>query len=565
MAVWITLSLSESNVDIQDNQSKVTADLVCHWDSGSWNAMSPPGYITIAGTKYNFNSSFNTGQTASGSSTIATKSKTITHNSDGSKTVSVQASFSTGVSSGTVTTSKSITLTTIPRATVPTVSPTSVTLGNQVTISMPRKSSSFTHTLTYSIGNASGTIGSNLGTSTTWTPPTTLASQLPAATSGKVKITCKTYNGGTVIGTKSVNLTVTVPAGIVPVINSVGSSETVAAVTAAFGNRYVRTLSKLLIDIDAEGASGSTISAYKAVLDGVTYNKASFTSNAINHAGNMDVDVTVTDTRGRTATWAHPITVYDYDLPVVNSIEYYQCDQNGVQDNNGTYTKVTIKGKAYDVDNQNTKTLTLKYKSTQDANYTEITVPTNAWDFTAEQLISGTDPSLTYEFIARLTDKISYSEMKVITGVICISRRAGGKGVTLFAEAEGDGFKVADNQPSVFTGSVTIQGAEIKASLGDSLNWSSGDLTVTGISNYTMVLVRLDGEGTRIPCVIAGGYLRGGTAWVNSAGNIITYSVSASIVGDKLTYVNSGYMRHNASGDHGAWTQVAVDAITGLI
>lgn len=565
MAVWITLNLNESNVDTINNQSKVTAALVCHWDSGSWNATNPPGYIVIDGTKYTFNSSFNTGQSSSGSETIATKNKTITHNSDGSKTVSVSASFSTGVSSGTVTTSKSITLTTIPRATEPTVSPTSVALENSVTISMPRKSSSFTHTLTYSIGSASGTIGSNLGTSKSWTPPLSLASQLPSATSGKVKITCKTYNGSTLIGTKSVNLTVTVPSSVKPSINGVLDEEAVAAVTTAFGDRYVRTLSKIHIEIDAEGASGSSIKSYQTTLDGVAYDKANFTSNIINHAGALSVPVKVTDTRGRTDTLDLSITVFDYDAPIVNSIEYYQCDAQGVQDNEGTNTKVIIKGKAYDVDGQNTKTLTLKYKAMQDESYTTRTVPTSSWDFTAETIIANTDPSVTYELIATLTDKISSSESKVITGVICISRRAGGKGVTLFAEAQDDGFKVADNQPSEFTGPVTIQGAELKAALGDSLNWSSGDLTVDGISSYTMVLVKLVGEAILIPCVISGGYLRGGAAWVNSAGNIITYSVSASIVGDKLTYVNSGYMRHNASGNHGAWTAVAVDAITGLI
>lgn len=88
--------------------------------------------------------------------------------------------------------SGSLALTTIPRASTPSVSGT--TIGSTMTITTNRASSSFTHTLTYSIGSYSGTIATGVGASTTWTIPATLANAIPNNTSGTLSISCTTYS-----------------------------------------------------------------------------------------------------------------------------------------------------------------------------------------------------------------------------------------------------------------------------------------------------------------------------------------------------------------------------------
>lgn len=94
-----------------------------------------------------------------------------------------------------------------------------MTMGSAGTITISRASSSFTHTLTYSFGNTSGTIiTKTTATSVKWTPPLSLASQIPNATSGTCTITCTTYNGNTNIGSKTCTLTVSVPASVKPTI-----------------------------------------------------------------------------------------------------------------------------------------------------------------------------------------------------------------------------------------------------------------------------------------------------------------------------------------------------------
>ena len=124
--------------------------------------------------------------------------------------------------------SYSQTLSTIPRASKPTLSSSSVTMGNSVTVSTNRASSSFTHSLYYQIGSGGwNTIGTGIGTSKSWTVPMSLANSTPNSTSLSVKLWLETYNGSTYIGANSVSLTANVPSSVVPTINSVNLSEAV--------------------------------------------------------------------------------------------------------------------------------------------------------------------------------------------------------------------------------------------------------------------------------------------------------------------------------------------------
>ena len=105
----LSLTISESNVSKADNTSKITATLKIS-SSASWNYDSRSGYIQIDGTKYSFSHSFSVGTT-----TLATKSKTVTHDSDGGGSITVKGYYSTGVSLGNLSISKTYKLTQIDR------------------------------------------------------------------------------------------------------------------------------------------------------------------------------------------------------------------------------------------------------------------------------------------------------------------------------------------------------------------------------------------------------------------------------------------------------------------
>lgn len=119
MAVSISLSIVQNSQNQTNLTSNVTVNLTASWTGGSFNRNDPSGWVTIDGTKYTFSSDFNSSQTNSGSQTIFTKTLNISHNATtGYKTLECSASFATGVSSGTVTASKSKELTQLPTITV---------------------------------------------------------------------------------------------------------------------------------------------------------------------------------------------------------------------------------------------------------------------------------------------------------------------------------------------------------------------------------------------------------------------------------------------------------------
>ena len=100
---------------------------------------------------------------------------TVTHNTDGTKTVPIYWKWNVNSPWGQCVTpsgSFNYTITTIPRATQPTLSTERVNMGSSLVISMPRASSAFKHALTYVMGDKRKTFAERLDTTTTWTVPT---------------------------------------------------------------------------------------------------------------------------------------------------------------------------------------------------------------------------------------------------------------------------------------------------------------------------------------------------------------------------------------------------------
>lgn len=111
MGASLSLSVAESNVSQANNTSVVKATVKITTTGETRNEYSPSGYVIIDGTKYTFSHSFGRNTTT----VLTTKSKTVTHNNDGSKTVTVKVSFNTGVSAGTLSKTVTKVLTKITR------------------------------------------------------------------------------------------------------------------------------------------------------------------------------------------------------------------------------------------------------------------------------------------------------------------------------------------------------------------------------------------------------------------------------------------------------------------
>ena len=421
--------------NVTANTSTITAKiyLVNDWslDIGARTA----NHITIGGTKQSFTSP---AVTTTGTHLLDTVTQTVTHDSDGSKSIPISAYFSFAATiSGTyqpdITASADITLDTIPRAS--SISMAAGTMGSASTITITRASSAFTHTLTYTFGTASGTIATKTtSTSVSWTPGLTLANQIPNATSGTATIKCTTYNGSTAIGTKSINVTLKVPTSVVPTMTSLTAARVDGTVPSSWGI-YVQTKSKATLTINgAAGAYGSTISSYSITGGGFS--------------GTITFTATITDSRGRTsAAKTVSISVVAYSAPAFSSYLSQRCNSSGTVTNDGTYVRGLVKFTYASCSSKNTVTTATYYRKNGVTSWTNAgkTFSTNtAFTFGGGNISTETS----YEIKYTLTDAFTTVSIidTVSTASVVMDFKAGGKGVAVGKVSEMDNaFEVSED------------------------------------------------------------------------------------------------------------------------
>ncbi len=375
----LQIAWSVGSQSVANNTSTVTAkvQLVSTGSSYTINSSaSKSGSLTINGTKYTFN--FTASLSGNQTKTLFTKTVTVAHNANGSKTCSFSATCGinvtlSGTYYGNVTASGSGVFNTIARAsTISSVtSSVSVNGTNAVTVNITRAASSFTHKVVFSFGSYSKTT-EDVGTSTSYTIPQSWLNAIPNATSGTAKVTVTTYSGSTKIGSAvSKNFTVTVPANVVPTFGSVAVADTTANQTT-FGN-MVQSKSKPKFTITASGALGSTIKAYKTVFEGKTYTGATPTASAIAKSGTASATITVTDSRGRTASTTKTWTVVAYSAPKIISFQGFRCLADGTENYEGTYIKAAVNFSVSTVNNKNAASYTIEYKLQSATTWTSLT------------------------------------------------------------------------------------------------------------------------------------------------------------------------------------------------
>lgn len=286
-------------------------------------------------------------------------------------------------------------------ATQPTLSEATVEMGKSVTINTPAVNSAYRHTLRYAFGGASGTIATGIASSVSWTPPVSLANQIPSATAGSGTIYCDTYSGSTLLGTKSVSITLTVPGSVVP---SAGTLSAALAEDTSGTGLYVKGMGKAKLTLSgASGAYGSTIKSYSVSGGGWSSNESTLTTGILQAAGEITFTAVVTDSRGRTAQTTCTIEVIAYDKPGISSLSVYRCDSTGAKKNAGTYAAIEIKA-SYSAITGNTVTLKAAYKLTSDASYGSDTVLTNS----SKTVIGGAlSASHTYDVRITVADKFN--------------------------------------------------------------------------------------------------------------------------------------------------------------
>ena len=417
---------------------------------------------------------------ASGETTIGGKSTkviaegthTLTHDSNG------ECTFSLGFSQvieitwsnkwiGTIEASGTGTLNKISTPTVPQLSSSSVAIGSNLTITLNRDKSTYLHKLSYSWGSqlVNIVIASGVGTSYTWKIPEDFMNYIPNGTSGTCFLTVTTYDSGGTIGTNTVSFTGTVPTNIKPTISAVTLSDTGSTVAADWGV-WVQGKSKLHVKVNAAGMYGSRIVNYNISALGVSTATNDSDIAVISSSGSVKVNITVTDSRGRTETAERTIEVEAYNDPVIEATSIERTNSSATPIDNGTYAKITLKASGSSISGKNTVTVKVYHMRSDVTSWTLARTIDVAYSYDDIIMIANMITSRSYAYKIELADAFSTTtaEMTLRAEGAIIGWMPGGIGISFGKAAEESymadfDWRIHGRKGAQFESDVSVNGA----------------------------------------------------------------------------------------------------------
>lgn len=443
----LLLDVSEKSYSVENNTSYVEWWVGIRSNTAYHNhyGLSETYVVNINGTVVH--NAVHTPTVNSGATVwVASGTTTVSHNADGSKSISVSASFNnadrgtylptTGSCSG------SLKLTTIPRATTPSIDKPSLDCGGVIKISGTSASSNFTHKI-YATWNGKTseltTISGTLTPTFSYTIPTAWEKDLPNSTSGIVTFTLETFSGSTSVGSKSVNATIKVRSSVVPSIDSIKVTDA-NSVCAGIG-QIVQSQSRLKFAITYSGAQGSTVTSVSTKFNNQTYTGSTFTTQAIQSSGSIGYTITVTDSRGRSATKSGSVNVVAYNPPSLTNVSAKRANSGyAVDESSGTYALLHFKVGFTSLSNKNVTSFYIQYRASGASSWTKI----NSWanNYTLEQDYKAgnlfTSTTSTYEIAFGVKDKFmsdySWQIVTVTPTYTLINFGKDGKSLTFFGQ-----------------------------------------------------------------------------------------------------------------------------------
>lgn len=495
--------------------------------------------------------------------TIATGTKTISHNSDGTRSFSVSLAAAIYYSSIECTGSQTFTLDTIARAS--TLSVSDGTLGTETVLTADRKSSSFTHTLTWECGSYSGTLATK-STSTSWnfTPELKLAAGAPYGQKVYCSYKLSTYNGSTLVGTDSKSAWFTIPNSVKPACSlSLSDSKGYAS---TYGG-YIQGESQLSVTINATQAYSSPISRYSASANGASYSTQTFTTSALKTVGTNTISATVTDGRGRSGSASSNITVLAYSRPQITNLKVRRCNADGTENDRGGYGKISFHCTVTALSNKNTKACSIKYRQSGATTWTNAPAITlSAYDQDCNPPVIQMSDAHSYEVQINLTDKFGTTSAvtSISTGYCLYHIPASGKGITFGGIAEGDGFNV--KMDATFSEKIDAKKAIYMNGVDTFHKDSSGNLQVVPSTHFNGGLTEDIPVLTSGNCnsIITSGQYYIGTSGTNKPGSGLNGWLTVKSYGDAaycsqefMTYTGLRYRRMRDNGTWGSWIQEA--------
>ncbi len=342
---------------------------------------------SLRGAGYKFTCSYASTKSGSGvwafeDEVILSGSSTITHTASGTKTISLSATAHNDYWNFTKSLSASVTLPTIPRSATITSAP-NFTDEDNPTIRYSNPAGNNVTTLQASIYMPDALTGlalyrniSKTGSSYTFNLTEEERERLRLncvnSKSTTVRFYIMTVLGGTTYRQYLAKTLTIIDAN--PTFNATYEDTNASSIAITQNNQLlIQNQSTLQINItNATTYKNATLSSIKATINGVTYNGTLDGSNgtinvgALNIAENTDAIVTLTDSRGYTATQTLNLQFLGWQLPTANIT---------LQRQNNYYSETDIKVDANysNLDNKNTITIQVREKKQTDSTWSSYT------------------------------------------------------------------------------------------------------------------------------------------------------------------------------------------------
>ena len=417
----ITINYTTSYNSISNQTTVIFSDMSwAYFGKKGWGT-SASSTITVTAAD-NTSASGSTSASTSGSTNGGTKTFTATPNPSsitvshgsaaGTKSVNISISSSIfvnptpgGSQQYTITGSSSTTAASGTYAPASSVTCSTADIGSAPTIQISRNSPSYTHTLTYTFGSLSGTIATKTSdtTITSWVLPTSFYAEIPNAKSGTGTITCNTYSGDILLGTKTCSFTATTNESLCkPILSpTVEDSNTAAVALTGDVNTFIRYISDAAITSGAAARNSATLKSIK-----ITCGSQSITTSTgtIQKVESGTFAFTATDSRGYITTQAIEKTLISYINPT--------CNLNISNPSTDGSLSFTITGNYFNSSFgavNNTLSVYYKYKTsggTYSDNIEATNITLNNNTYTATISLTGLDYKETYTFQALTIDKI---------------------------------------------------------------------------------------------------------------------------------------------------------------
>ena len=266
---------------------------------------------------------------------------------------------------------------------------------------------------TWTAGTASRTI------TLTSAERTTLLNAMASLKSFTATIELVTKSGNTQIGNASTcTCTIsTTEANSGPTLSGFTFADSYSTTTAITGNDQVliQSYSRLTVTPGtATAKNGASIASYSAVCSGVTKSNttgAALSLGTIGTSGTRDITLTVTDSRGYTASVTKSVTVVPYSKPKVNSVSLRRTNEIETEMQlvfNGSISAITVDG----AQKNSLLYVRYRYKLTSASSYNAYTsilasVTANGTSFSFSNLeLCNLNAEASYDFHLQIRDKL---------------------------------------------------------------------------------------------------------------------------------------------------------------